>query len=300
MGVLRVPAPEVAALAARPRPRPAGPRGSAVLALQRAAGNRATTLAVQRALWTTTPERRAVRPEDVPALPRGTPLVDDFGRDHELVSPFTRDEVLVRRLDGSVVVHHLLTDATEPYVPGRPAFLLMRDPQVLDGAQVPGSPEHHCGMSFGISLYGEDEKRLQTTGVAVLESVTTQQATGWFASAPAVVQRNFGAWFPGGAMVDLLTISTMSRPEPRDEGAEPATDEQPPSAASTSDGVYEAFQRFDYVDETGAVRPIPNSGFRLRKEMRDGVLTVRRTPAAGDGAGPGVMDGTGAASVRFA
>ena len=51
----------------------------------------------------------------------------------------------------------------------------------------------------------------------------------------------------------------------------------------------------NFVDPTGALRPIRRSGFLIEKQLKDGVLTVTRKPTGGSG----VMPGWGEATARI-
>jgi hypothetical protein len=266
-----------------------------ILALQQTAGNQAVTRMLQRALRVGGPQGAQVTRESVHQLAANTPLIDEFGRAYTFVSALGGAEIIVRQLTGKVVIYNVATDDTEDYLPGQPALVFMRDPTVLQHDTVHGSEERFCGIRFGISLYNAELDLLRTSGVAIIESVTTRQATGWFAGAENVVQRALGAWVPGGTMVDVLGIMTAT-PQSETSTSQQATTDAP-SASGQSGGVYEAFQLFNYLDQTGTLRPVPNSGFVIRKEMRDGVLTVRRTPAAGQGVQPGHGDGN--AAIKF-
>jgi hypothetical protein len=236
-------------------------------------------------------------------LPRDRELFDDRDAKFHFVSTFARSEILVR-VRNSVYVYDLDADRVSRYTPGDPVTIVVANPRELRGDQVNGSAEHHVGLHFDIVIRGSGGAELKTPGVAILEEVRKVTATGWFANAPSVEQTSPSAWSADHHMVDLLSISTLTPPVPTPPSpgmaaaASPPHSSSPPAATTASGGEFVGFQRFMYVADDGALRPIPSSGFLITKRVEGGRLTVTRAPQADDRVAAGIGQAT--ATIEFA
>lgn len=207
---------------------------------------------------------------------------------------------VVLKIGNELFTYWLATDEARRYRAGKPQGVTMTLERVVNGEALPGAGGVHCGLLFGWTVQWPEGAPPQIgNGVLVTEVVTPVSASGWFAQAGDRRQTRPLAMRPHDKELDFLGISASKA-----EGmasTETPTPNQPDAEAAQSHSRGEAvvFQHFEYLDDDGQYKKLPQSGFLVSKTMADGRLTVNRQPAAGQGVLAGAGGGQQTLVIDF-
>ncbi len=197
-------------------------------------------------------------------------------------------------------VYRVTDGAMFDYDAGQPRSIVMTGTRVVNGESLQeGGADRHSGLMFSFVAQWDEGRAAHNNGMLITEVITPRSSTGWFAQAGDRQQNTMLAMSPGQSFLDLIGISSSKQDGLTSGEQHLPTDVEGSSATEASEGTWTGFQHFEYIDNTGARQLVPNSGFLLVKRMDHGVLQITRTPAAGDGVGPGVVEGLTQADIEI-
>jgi hypothetical protein len=230
--------------------------------------------------------------EQFAQVPNGTSMFEDTSQNMVRYLGINRVEwsTVYIELEGKMHIYRLTDEKVLPYQSGAPEAVAMKAKRLVNGEPLSGANGTHCGVLYEFEVLWKKPDQHTGNGVAITEVITVVENTGWFAGASERKQDLHCTTSPGETLDDFIGISTPKKTGEMGSTELQTNDRESEKATESSSGTFRAVQHFEFVDDTGARRPIPKSGFLLEKTMREGQFIVQRTSHAHGGVEGGVLD----------
>lgn len=200
------------------------------------------------------------------------------------------EDTVFIKLDNTVYIYDVTNGNTHDYHAGTPESVTMTLMSLVNGESIDGKGKH-CGVMYRFQVHWSKTGKNTGYGVMVTEVITTESSTGWFGIAPSRAQELFLVMDPGLRERDFIGISSAKTKETAYDTEDRSKELSGPSVDSNTESTQVLFQHFEFIDNDGSRKIIPNSGFRVTKEIKNGQLTIKREGAAKGNVNAGTADG---------